>query len=47
MQNNVKNVIFEDPLEGFDWKVQEDVHVEPPNYIHLKAEIYMNQISFC
>jgi hypothetical protein len=37
-----KNVIFEDSLERFDLKVQEDAHVEPLKYIHLKAEIYTN-----
>jgi hypothetical protein len=25
---NVKNVIFEDPLEHFDWNVQEGLHLE-------------------
>jgi hypothetical protein len=45
-KNKIENVIFEDPSERFDRKVQKDAHVEHPSYIDLKAEIYKNQISF-
>jgi hypothetical protein len=30
-----KYVIFEDSSERFDWKVQEGLHLEPPNYLQF------------
>jgi hypothetical protein len=42
-----KNIIFEDPLERFDWKVHEGLRLEPSNCFYVEVKMYKNKSSSC